>query len=233
MSAYHKAATKHLKLSLLTIAGSLLIANTASAEGTVVGKVGTLGGGIEYVHPLSSKFAIGVGFNGFSFSDTLEEDDIDYDADLKMQNFSVIADYHPFQNGFRLSAGVTHNGNEFSLSAKPTENNEIEINGTSYQTGDTLESLDGLIDFKSLAPYVGIGWGHAPKSGKGWSFDADLGVLFQGSPNASLTVVCVEPDSESCQMLEDDVEEEEIGFREDTEDFDLYPVLTIGASYTF
>ncbi|PWQ95539.1 hypothetical protein [Leucothrix arctica] len=224
---------KTLFVSVLATASLLSVANTASAEGTVALKAGTLGGGIEYVHSLSPKFAIGIGFNGFSIDDTIEESDITYDADLDMQNFSLVGDYHPFSNGFRLSAGVYNNGNEFALSAKPTENNEFEINGNSYSTDDTVESLDGLISFKSLAPYVGIGWGHKPMSGKGWGFDADLGVLFQGSPEASLTVVCVDPESTICSELQDDVDAEEVSLKEDSEEFDVYPVISLGVSYTF
>ena len=231
---HSQSALKHLRTSLIAITGSLLIANTAVAESTVVGKLGTLGGGIEYVHAISPKFAIGIGYNGFSFDDDLEEGGINYDADLKMQNFSIIGDYHPFANGFRISAGITNNGNEFALNATPMEGgDEIQVGSGSYGADDVLESLDGLISFKSTAPYLGIGWGHPPKSGKGWSFDTDLGVLFQGSPIASLTATCVDADSAECTELQNNVAEEEISFKEDSEEFDVFPVVTVGVSYTF
>lgn len=233
MKQNHSVLKQQLKISLLAIVGSLVVSNNAVAEGTVVAKVGTLGGGLKYVHPLSSKFAVGVGFNGFTIGDTLEESDINYDADLKMQNISVIGDYHPFENGFRLSAGVTHNGNKFSLSAQPTENNTIEIGDDNFSTVDTVESLDASISFKSFAPYLGIGWGHAPKSGKGWSFDADLGVLFQGSPETSLTASCVDDTSARCGELQDAVDLERESFQDSTEDFEFFPVITLGVSYTF
>jgi len=233
MKAIKSMPTSKQTLSLLVMTGTLLLGNTAFAKGTVVGKVGTLGGGLEYVYPISPKFAVGVGINGFSISDNLNESDINYDADLKMQNFSIIGDFHPYKNGFRLSAGLTHNGNEFSLSAKPTGTETVNINGTNYTAADGIESLNGAIDFKSIAPYLGVGWGHAPNSRKGWSFDADLGVLFQGSPNSSLSITCTNPGSQACTDLEAEVAEEEKSFKTDTDDFDLYPVISIGASYTF
>ena len=224
---------KHLNVSLLTLAATLLITNTATAESTVVGKLGTLGGGLEYVHSISPKFAIGIGYNGFSYDDDLDEGGINYDADLQMENISIIGDYHPFANGFRISAGVTSNGNEFALSAKPTEGGDpINVGGVDYDANSALESLDGLISFKSTAPYLGIGWGHAPKSGKGWSFDTDLGVLFQGSPITSLSATCT--DGNECpDELKTAVAEEENDLQSDSEEFDVYPVLTIGVSYTF
>ncbi|RVU84407.1 hypothetical protein EOL70_13060 [Leucothrix sargassi] len=222
------------KIYLITaITASLFVTTNASAEGTVAAKVGTLGGGLEYIHALSPKFAIGVGINGLSLSGEVEDTDVTYDADLDMQNISLLADYHPFANGFRISAGAYSNSNEFVLTATPNENNEYEINGNTYRTDETIESLGGAIDFDSISPYIGIGWGHKPMSGKGWGFDADLGVLFQGSPNVALSVTCVNPDSAACTELEDDVEAEEMQLMEDSEEFDVYPVLSIGVSYTF
>jgi len=228
-----------LQLSLLAIASSLLVANTANAEGTIVGKVGTLGGGLEYVHPITSKFAVGIGINGLSLSESFEDTDVNYDADLNIHNFSIIGDYHPFANGFRLSAGITNNGNEFELKAQPAADESIEINGVSYNVGETIESLDGTIGFESIAPYIGIGWGHAPKSGKGWSFDADLGVLFQGSPEVSLSANCIAtiPTAvgavDPCATLTNDIAAEEASLVSDSEEFDMYPVMSVGVSYTF
>lgn len=219
----------------VAVASFFIQANTAMAKGSVVGKVGTLGAGLEYVHPLSDKLAVGFGVNGLSYDASVEESDIDFDADFKMQTFSLLADYHPFANGFRLSAGVMHNGNEFSLVGTPTGDEQVEIGDNSYDASE-VGSLDGFLGFKSLAPYLGVGWGHAPRAGKGWAFDADLGVLFQGAPEASLTATCgtaFDGRPEECQALQDDVADEEASFKNDSEDFKYLPVISIGASYSF
>lgn len=223
----------NLMMVPVLLVGALAQTNVAMAQGTIVGKVGTLGAGIEYVHPFSSKLAVGFGLNGLSYDESLEESDIDYDATLDMQSFALIGDFHPFANGFRLSAGVMHNGNEFSLVGTPSGSESVNINGTDYYASD-IGSLESLIGFKSTAPYLGIGWGKAPNSGKGWGFDTDLGVLFQGAPIVSLTAICGEDLSESdCGTLQDNVAEEEKSLAIDAEDFELMPVISIGASYTF
>lgn len=215
------------------LSGALLQANVAMAEGTIVGKIGTLGAGLEYVHPLNSKLAIGIGVNGMSFDESLTESEIDYDADLNMQSISLLADFHPFENGFRISAGAMQNGNEFSLVGTPVGDETVEVNGNTYTASD-VGSLEAFLGFDSLAPYVGIGWGHAPKSGKGWSLDADLGVLFQGEPNASLSATCgTALTAVACSVLTADVALEEQSFISDVADFELLPVVSIGASYTF
>jgi hypothetical protein len=218
----------------VVLVGALVQSNVAMAQGTIVGKVGTLGAGIEYVHPFSSKLALGLGLNGLSYDEAIEESDIDYDATLDMQTFALIGDFHPFANGFRLSAGVMHNGNEFSLEGTPTGSETVNINGKDYEASD-IGSLESLIGFKSTAPYLGIGWGKTPNSGKGWGFDADLGVLFQGTPIVSLTANCSQAlkDAGGCDELQDNVAEEEKDLAVDSEEFEIFPVISIGASYTF
>lgn len=226
---------RNLVVASLLVTGALLQTNTAMAGGSVVGKVSTLGVGLEYVHPINDKLAIGVGVNGLSYDNSLEESDIDYDATLDMQSFSLIGDYHPFSNGFRLSAGILQNGNEFSLVGTPVGNETVEINGSSYTAAD-VGSLEGKLGFKSTAPYLGLGWGHAPKAGKGWAFDADVGVLFHGKPEASLTATCGSAftnDVAGCNTFLSNVSAEENSFKSDTEDFDIMPVISIGASYRF
>lgn len=223
-----------IMMGSVLLVGVLAQSNTAVAKGTVVGKVGTLGAGIEYVHPFNANLAVGFGLNGLSYDDSIEESDIDYDATLDMQTFSLIGDYHPFANGFRLSAGIMQNGNEFSLVGTPTGNETVTIgdNNTEY-TADEVGSLESLIGFKSTAPYLGIGWGKAPGSGKGWGFDADLGVLFQGSPEVSLTATCGNLSQSDCDTLQAEVAEEEASLRSDSDEFEYFPVISIGASYTF
>jgi len=65
----------------VSIVALLGVVNTAQAQGTVIGKFGLLGGGLEYVYPISPKFAVGVGYNGLSLDGDIEESGIDYKAD--------------------------------------------------------------------------------------------------------------------------------------------------------
>ena len=224
----------NLMMVPVLLVGVLVQTNAAMAQRTVVGKIGTLGAGLEYVHPFSSKLAVGLGLNGLSYDDSLEESNINYDAQLDMQSFALVGDFHPFANGFRLSAGVMHNGNEFSLVGTPTGSETVDINGKNYDAND-IGSLESLIGFKSTAPYLGIGWGKTPNSGKGWGFDMDLGVLFQGTPLVSLTANCSDAliEAGGCDELQDNVAEEEKSLTIDSEDFEFLPVISIGASYTF
>lgn len=211
----------------------LVQTNVATAKGSIVGKVGTMGGGLEYVHPLSSKLAIGIGANGLSFDDTLQEGSVSYDADLQMESIAVIADYHPFENSFRISGGAMKNNNKFDLEGTPVGDEEIELADKTYKASD-IGSLTGSIIFKNTAPYIGIGWGSAPEGEGGWSFDADLGLIFQDSPSGNLSVQCgVQLSDNECAFLKTNVAAEEESLENSLEDLKILPVISIGTSYKF
>ncbi|MGN6671094.1 MAG: hypothetical protein ACTHJ4_06115, partial [Candidatus Nucleicultricaceae bacterium] len=110
--------------------------------------------------------------------------DIHWSGKLNLFTVGAMADYHPFQNGFRLSAGIMYNGNKFDLSATPAQN--VTINGTVY-TPAQVGTMKGTLDFRKIAPYIGFGYDGALTSNGALSFNAEVGVLFQGSPRASVS----------------------------------------------
>ncbi len=214
-----------------------LVALSASAnvlaQGAVGAKIGTLGAGIEYVHPISSKIAVGIGVNGLSADGEVEESGIKFDADFNMNTVSLLGDFHPWGNGFRISGGLMSNGNKFDLDGTPVAGGESITIGDETYTPDQLGSVESKISFKDTAPYLGIGWGHAPQSGKGFGFDADLGVLFQGSPIVSFTATCGNLSDAQCDELQAEVDKESAQLKTDSEEFDVYPVISVGVSYKF
>ncbi len=55
-----------------------------------------------------------------------------------------------------------YNGNNFDVTAKPT-NRAFDFNGVSYAAA-YVGSVTGEVNFNTIAPYLGIGWGKAPGS---------------------------------------------------------------------
>ena len=146
------------------VLGFMLLASLAFAgplweTGSVVAKVGTLGGGLEYIHPVHDKINVGIGVNYFTHDLDKEFDDVAYEAELDIFSVSLLGHFHPWPNGFRLSAGVLYNGNELSVDARPT-GGSYEFGGVNFDARD-VGTANGSIDFNSFAPYVGIGWGNA------------------------------------------------------------------------
>ncbi len=211
----------------------LLGSSQVYAAGSVAAgaKIGTLGAGADLSLQVASSLNARLGIQGLSYDTDETESGIDYNADLKLFSGLVTADWFPFSNGFRLSPGLVANGNELDLNGRPEAGRTYEINGIPY-TVDDVGSLNGNVDFNSLAPYLGIGWGNPFGAEGNWSFSCDLGVVFQGSPNVTLTAtgnpaVINNPDFQA------NLEAERRDLEDDLEPFKYYPVVSIGITYRF
>ena len=181
---------------------------------------------------MSESLGLRLQANALGYEDDFTESDVDYSADLELKSAGLLLDWHPFSGVFRVSAGAYWNGNEATAVGRPT-GGTYEFNGVTYNAAD-IGSLNGRIDFESVAPYFGIGWASAPKAGRGMTFSFDLGVLYQGEPNVGLTAVCgplVLPGD--CATLQGDVAAEQASLQEELSDYKFHPVVSFGIGYRF
>jgi len=217
------------------VAGALFllaVSPTAWADVGVLLKAGTLGAGLDVSKGISESLALRLQANALSYEDDFTESDVDYSADLKLQSAGLLLDWHPFSGVFRVSLGAYWNGNEASAVGRPT-GGTYEINGVTYNAAD-IGSLNGQIDFESVAPYFGIGFASAPKAGRGMTFSFDLGVLYQGEPNLGLTATCgVGLPPANCTQLQNDVAAEQASLQDDLNDYKFHPVVSFGIGYRF
>jgi hypothetical protein len=188
---------------------------------------GTLGGGIELSRAFGQSTAVRLNVDAFNYSLTTTRDNIQYDAKLKLQTGSLLGDWFPFANSFRISAGVVYNGNKLTLKGQPT-GGSYTINGMPYPAAQ-VGSLDATVDFNKGAPYFGIGYGRPINSGLSLLFD--LGVLFQGSPRSKIDVTC--GPGAPCSQLKSDAAAEQSKLADSLRSFKYYPVLSLGLAYTF
>jgi hypothetical protein len=210
---------------------ALLVLPAAVMADTSVGlRAGTLGGGLEVAHAFSQGFGMRVDVDGYNLSRSITQDNIDYDAKLKLKTASLLADWFPFAGNFRISAGAMYNGNKLSLAGKPTGGTFV-INGNTYNAAD-VGSFDGQVDFRKIAPYAGIGYGRP--IGTGFSLTFDLGVMGQGSPRSKIAVTCgpATPPA-TCTSLQNDAAAEQARLDDSLHNFRLYPVVSLGLAYTF
>lgn len=238
------------------LVGLLVLAaapGAATAAETGIGlRASTLGLGAELSVGLLDRLVLRVPFNTFRYSDNITEDEISYDSELELRTVGLLADLHAFGGGFHMTAGLYSNGNELNLLAsEATGNDSFQVGNQRYRSdpSDPFELTAGL-DFESVAPYAGIGWGNAAQAERnGVYFKFELGVLFQGSPRAEADgsgSVC-EAESPDCSATSFDVEGNDpraVAFRDELEreradleagldDFDLYPVAGLSVGYRF
>jgi hypothetical protein len=215
---------------LLGIAAALAAAG-AQAQTGVTAEIGTTGLGLHLSVPLKDNLNARFGLNGLNYSYDGNTSNVDYDFKLKMRTVDALLDFYPTASAFRLTGGVVYNGTKVDARGKPSGAGTYTLNGHTY-TASSAGSLNGNIDFRKLAPYLGIGYGNAPKA-NGWGFSADLGVLFQGSPDTSLTSSGCTAGTAICTALATDVAAENARLKDEVKDLRAYPVIRVGISRSF
>jgi len=218
---------KLLSISAFFYAVSMLI-STNSYAGTAVGIGGsTLGYQVALSHSVSENVNFKLTYQAASQSFDGETDGVNYDYDFDFKSAGILIDWHVFGGGFRLTTGALINDNEIHA--------QSDISGLTLEVGDTIFTsaevgrLEGDISFDSYAPYLGVGWGRSISDGL--SFVFDLGLVFQGEPTVNLE--SVGGSLSNNPFLLDEVEREEQELQEDANDFDVYPVISLGLFYNF
>lgn len=203
-----------MKRTRLAVAATLLFA-VGSAQAAGIGvRAGTTGVGADVAWSLAPTLSARVGYSGLKWDRDISTDNVSYNGDLKLSNFNTFLDFSPL-GPFRITGGFVFNDNKYDVRGAATGGN---IAGT-VKSG------------KSAAPYLGIGYGNV--SGLGVNFYADLGVMFQGSPRASLTAECSAPGSGACTSLQAQAASEQARIEDKLKDFKYYPVLNIGLTVGF
>ena len=222
-----------MKLIKYVTALVVALAANAAQAGDLAATIdlGTTGLGLHLTAPLSAQVNARVGLNYANYSSDGNTSDVDYDFKLKLATVDALLDYHPASGAFRLSAGVIHNGNSVDVNARPNANGSYTINGRTYSAA-TVGQMKGDVEFRKLAPYLGIGWGNAVQTA-GWSFATDLGVAFQGKPKTRLVSTGCSAAAALCTAFANDVANENAKLADEVKNLKFYPVLRVGVSYRF
>lgn len=220
----------------LIVAGSLA-ANAASANVGVGVRAGTFGFGAEFDIGLLEKLNLRLGYNTFSYDETVDDTDVRYDGTLKINSPSAIFDWHPFGGGFRLSFGAVGKGPKIDITGTPAANNTYEFNGHTY-TAAQIGSASGTIKMgDSTAPYIGIGWGNTVDKEDRVTFLFDIGAIHTGSPKAELRFTCnpaIPPiGSTSCSQFQNDIDKEKAELEDSVKDYEWWPVISLGLAVRF
>ena len=222
---------KIISIAILTAGLTTCLAAPAGDLG-LDADVSTLGAGVHLSFPIQSSLNARLGINGYNYNYTGATSDVDYDFKLKLQTIDALLDWYPMSGSFHLSAGLFHNGNKISSVGNPASDSTYSINGHTYTTAE-VGNIEGNIDFRSAAPYLGLGWGNAAGKERGWGFTSDLGILFQGAPTSNLSSSGCVASAQICAQLYNDLKLENFNLEQKTNNFKYYPLVRIGVSYSF
>jgi hypothetical protein len=216
-----------------------LSAGSAAAQSDVASKkigvslkVGSAGAGFDLTAGINDSFKVRGGYATYKYSVEEVEDGVTYEGDLTIGGWNLLADYHPFQGGFRVTGGAF--GPSHKLAAKGVFNGPaqtIDLNGTLYSSAD-IRDVSATTKWKNASPYLGIGYdGFHKMASSGFYFTTDVGVVFSGKPSTRLTATCVNP--ARCGSLNTNLAAEEADLRDAMDGTKYLPVVQIGFGYRF
>ncbi len=221
---------RHALLATALVASGLFVssANAAALSGTDVGlTVGTLGYGPQVgITLVPNKFDARLNYGYLNYSYNTTSNGVYYNGHLKLNNVGLLGDWHPWGGMFRLTGGLFYNDNKFDLTGQPS-GGTYTFNGVTY-TAAQAGNVTAHVTFDSVAPYLGFGWGDNGSSA-GLHFTSDIGVMYQGTPKATITAANAPKDPE----LAANVRAAQSKLQSDLNNFKFYPVLQVGVVYRF
>lgn len=194
--------------------------------------VSTLGFGVQVSTPIiPGSLDLALGINRYSYSHngtyTSGGSHIPYHGNLRLQTIPVLLNYYPFHGVFRVTGGVMFDQNRLALNASGGSGS-YTINGRSY-TASQVGTFTGKASWRRVAPYLGLGWGSKAARKPGFSMGFDLGVLFTGSPQVTLSA----SNPQHNAQLASDVAAAQATANQKTSSYKLWPVVGIRLGYDF
>src|SRR5687768_6561834 len=195
------------------LAAAFAAAGSAQAGGVGV-RAGTTGVGVDLGGDVAPTLGWRLGLSGMNVNTDVDTSQVSYDAKVKVLTGSLLLDWSPL-GPFRISGGFMPNQNKIDLTGRPT-------GGGFAPPGSTLTGE--VKPERSFAPYLGVGYGNVWTRGVNFYFD--LGVMFQGTPEVSLSLNCTP--SASCTAAQSQVEAERQRVQDKVDKYKYYPVANIG-----
>lgn len=213
-------------LMLAFAMAAAVFATTATASNNeIYGGVGTTGITVGYARAVTQNVGARAEVNILKYDGHLNDDDVNYEANVKLNTGAVYADYFPFESSaFRITAGAIFGDKKVDLTAN-ANGGTVTINGVKYPAAG--QSLYGSVKLPSVAPYIGIGTGHKAINA-GFSFSTDFGASF-GKPDVTLSA------SPALLALagQANVDAERNRVQDKVKKYDIYPVLRFTVGYAF
>jgi len=234
------------KLASTLVLAALLPAYLAAQPHAGVGvAAGTLGIGPQAAVSILKLSNIRGGANFFSYDDDFTKDGVRYNGSLKFRSVQLSWDqYFPHLGGFHISPGaLLYDGNSGHATAQVPGGSSFTLGSTTYYSSNANPvNGTGDIMFNKAAPMILLGFGNlVPRSNRHFGVNLDLGVVFQGTPNAKLNLAgtaCLNPAQTACLNTSDptvqaNVLAEQNKINKDLVPFRYYPIASLSFSYKF
>jgi hypothetical protein len=206
-------------------------------------RVSSLGAGAEVATSLIHSLNLRGGFNLFSYNRNFSHDGVSYKGQLNLRSGEVHIDWYPFGHVFHLSPGMLfYNGNGATGNASVPGGSTFTLGGTTYMSDPTNPIAGkGNLDFVKAAATALFGFGNLVPARKHFTFNSEMGVVFQGSPRTTLNLTgnacditganCVNAATDP--TVRANVLAEQTKINNKLSPFKYYPVISFGFGYRF
>lgn len=219
---------KNLKKLPAIIAVSALISSSALADTSFVAvglNASSTGIGAEARSPIGEGLYGRIGANYFKYSQNFTDGEIKLKGDLTLLSAPIMLDWHPFESGFRISAGVAYNGNK--LKAKGTAPSGATINGKPFSATEVGSVTAELTLGNAIAGVASIGYDNSFISDGPLSFNFELGAMYTGKPKLSVSSTGKGGDT----FLKEYKKDADKSFNDIEKYLKLYPIIKVGVKY--
>jgi len=216
-------------MTVLPLVACMTVPGLAQANAAVALRAGTPGIGGDLSLLLFSHAALRVSGAFYQLNTTRTQNDITFNATLKLHSFAGLLDLYPRARGsFHFTVGGVTDPAELDGTGRPS-GSTFKINGTTYPSS-VVGTLTGVVKFPSAAPYVGLGFGTpAHRHGVGVYFLFDLGAVI-AQPTVSLTAT----GSAMNPALGANLQAQVDTTQRDIDNYvKVYPVLSLGIGVRF
>ncbi|MGB5347173.1 MAG: hypothetical protein WBN23_13490 [Woeseia sp.] len=213
--------TAALAISLLLASGHAA-ANDSFWFGA---KASTLGLGVEARWQPIPWFDVRAGLNRYDYEDNGAQAGIAYNATLELDTFYGTANLRFPLSPMRLSVGAFNNSNQLVMQS--ADANAYVVGGQTFTSAE-VGRLRSTASFDSPSPYLGIGFDFELANRLG--LNLDLGVLWQGDPQVTLTA---DGTLANDAIFQQRLEEERRELEKEAEDFKAWPVISLGLHFNF
>jgi len=214
----------------------------ASHVGIAV-RLSTLGAGAEAAVSLTNRLNVRGGFNIFQYSRGFNHDGITYKGQLNLRSAEAHLDWYPLGYAFHLSPGLLiYNGNGATATANVPGGSSFTLGGATYTSDPTNPIMGtGKLDFVKAAPTAMFGFGNLAPPTRHFTFNFEMGVVFQGSARTKLNLTgsacdftglnCVNAATDP--RVQANVVAEQNKINNKLSPFKYYPVIAFGFGYRF
>lgn len=214
----------------LTIVLLVLFCNNLKAQSKTFNKfsvgftTGTTGFGGEVATNISKKLNLRFGVSGFKYSDNGQEVDdnvtVGYEADAAVNAISLLVDYHPFKNSFKIIGGLVRN--QFEVNGLAAALTPYVFNNNKTFSPERVGSVTAKLNYpNTVMPYLGLGFGNSLSDGKALKLNLSLGVLYSGSPELQM---------QGTGLISSTINQV-VKLQDGLNEFGWYPMLNLGISY--